>query len=106
MPNFSFERTDGQTERVNNIIPVLSLESADITSIVCFSNILRNNFLNVEAQCSLFDTYAHSILYYACEVWGFHKAQGVENVHLMFCKNVLSVNKRTNNNLVYCELSR
>ena len=33
MTNFSFGRTDGRTERGNNNIPELSLESAGITNI-------------------------------------------------------------------------
>ena len=32
MTNFSFGRTDGRTERGNNNIPELSLESAGITN--------------------------------------------------------------------------
>ena len=41
MTNFSFGRTDGRTERGNNNIPELSLESAGIMNLknggICFS---------------------------------------------------------------------
>lgn len=40
------------------------------------------------------------------DIWGFHKAPAIVKVHLNFCKKVLGVNKRINNNMVYCELGR
>ena len=43
---------------------------------------------------------------YGCEIWGFHKANDVEKIHTMFCKNVLGVRKSTCNSLVYFELGR
>ena len=75
-------------------------------ALFAISNTLKNNYFNIETQGSVFDTYVHSILSYACEIWGFHKAPDVEKVHLNFCKKLLGVNKRTNNSLVYCELGR
>lgn len=42
---------------------------------------LRNHCLNVETYCSIFDSYVNSILRYASEIWGFHKAPDVESVH-------------------------
>lgn len=48
---------------------------------------------------ALFYTNFHTILSYACEVCGSHKASDIEKVQLRFCKNkVLNVNKRANNN--------
>ena len=61
---------------------------------------------NIETNCEIFDTYVHSILSYASEVWGFHKGQSIEKVHLDFCKNLLGVSKNVCNDLVYCELGR
>lgn len=75
-------------------------------ALFAISNTMKNYSFNVETQCSVFDTYVHSILSYACEIWGFHKAPDIEKVHLNFCKRILGVNKKTTNNLVYCELGR
>jgi hypothetical protein len=69
------------------------------------SKLKQCNF-NIETKCSVFDTYVNSILCYAAEIWGFHKALDVEKVHISFCKNVLGVKTSTSNNLVYYELGR
>ena len=45
----------------------------------------------------------NSILSYAAEMWGFHKALNVEKVHTAFCKRLLGVKNNCCNNLVYCE---
>lgn len=42
---------------------------------------------NVETQLNVFDTYVKSVLSYGAEIWGFHKGQDVEKVHINFCKN-------------------
>lgn len=55
---------------------------------------------------SLFDNYVVSILYYACEVCGFSKADEIEKVLLCFCKRLLGVKESTNTNMVYFELGR
>lgn len=61
---------------------------------------LKRNFkslyLNFNIMLSLFDTYINSSLSYACEIWGAHKAPGVERVHMSFCKNLLNVKSSTN----------
>ena len=67
---------------------------------------LKNHCFNVETKCSVFDMYVGSVLTYGSEIWGFHKAPDVEKVHINFCKNVLGVNRKTCNNVVYCELGR
>ena len=44
---------------------------------------------------------------YGSEIWGLEKAaQHCENVHLFALKKILGVDKRTPNDLVYCELNR
>lgn len=47
---------------------------------------LKNHAFNISTQCSIFDTYINSILGYASEIWGHHKAPEVEKVHTNFCK--------------------
>ena len=48
MTNFSFGRTDGRTERGNNNIPELSLESAGIISFVSSLLIVQNSDQKIE----------------------------------------------------------
>ena len=45
-------------------------------------------------------------VYYSSEVWGFHKAKEIEQVHLNFCKRLLHVKRTTQNDFVYGELGR
>ena len=66
----------------------------------------KKHEFNVETLCSVFDTYVCSVFLYGSELWGFHKCFDVEKVHLNFCKNILSVGKKTANNMVYFELGR
>ena len=61
---------------------------------------------NCETLLSLFDTYVSSILNYSCEVWGNHRSDDIEKVHLYFLKRILKVKKTAVNNMVYCELGR
>ena len=44
---------------------------------------------------SLFDTYVGSVLYYGCEIWGFHYGKVVEKVQLQYLKTLLGVKKKT-----------
>jgi hypothetical protein len=60
----------------------------------------------IKSRFSVFDTYLSSILYYRCDIWGFHKVKDVENIHTLFCKNVLGVKKSTCNSLVDHGLGR
>ena len=46
----------------------------------------KKHCFNIQTLCSIFDTYVNSILSYGSEIWGFHRAQDVEKVHLSFCK--------------------
>ena len=39
-------------------------------------------------------------------MWGNHKADDIEKVHLYFLKRILKVRKTAVNNMVYCELGR
>ena len=44
------------------------------------------------------------ILFYACEVWGLHRADPIETFYLEFLKYVLRVKTSTPNNYGYGEL--
>ena len=57
----------------------------------------------------LFDTLVRPILTYSSDFWGCLKLPNnnpVENVHTMFCKHVLGVNKQTTNYGICLELGR
>lgn len=70
----------------------------------------KNHLFNIETQCSVFlihTMFMYTVFYMSMtDIWGFHKAPAIVKVHLNFCKKVLGVNKRINNNMVYCELGR
>jgi hypothetical protein len=70
-----------------------------------YSNI-RSLCLNPETLLSVFDTYIGSVVCYASAVWGFHKGDNIERLHLDFCKRLLGVKKSTCNAMVYAELGR
>ena len=53
-----------------------------------------------------FLTHVSSILNYGCEVWGYHKADDEEKVHISYLKRILKVRKSAVNYMVYCELGR
>ena len=54
---------------------------------------------------NLFDIYIWAILYYSCEVWGFHSARDIEQVQ-HFCQRILGLKKPTQNDFVHGELGR
>ena len=43
---------------------------------------------------------------YGCEIWGFHKADDIEKIHIKFLKHVLGVRRQTCNLAVNGELGR
>ena len=71
---------------------------------------LRNFFdgkmLCTEDKIKLFDALVQPILMYGCEIWGFHKANDIERVHVKFLKQILGVRRQTSNIAVYGELGR
>ena len=62
--------------------------------------------LNVAEKANMFDSMILPILMYATEVWGFHKGNEVEKIHLTFLKQILSVRQQTSNITLYGELGR
>jgi len=65
---------------------------------------VNRSFLNFETLLSVFDTYVASVINYGADIWGFHTALDVENVHLNFCKIILNLRRSINTNIVYFEL--
>ena len=54
----------------------------------------------------MFDSLVGSVLSYAAEVWGYHKADDIERVHTRFCRSKLGVKRSTNVAALYMELCR
>ena len=65
-----------------------------------------NKLLCIEDKLKLFDSLVQPILMYGSEIWGFHKADDVEKVHVRFLKQILGVRLQTSNIAVYGELGR
>jgi hypothetical protein len=62
--------------------------------------------LTIADKLKLFDCMILPILNYGCEMWGFHCASDVENVHLRFLRYLRGVKQQTNSAAVYGELGR
>ncbi len=62
--------------------------------------------LSIDIQLLLFDSLIIPIATYGCEVWGFKHIEGLEKLHLQYCKMILKVNKCTTTAMVLGELGR
>ena len=56
-------------------------------------NSLKSVYISTEQQCMLFDSMVGSVLSYASEIWGFHRAHDIEVIHNRFCRFVLKIGK-------------
>ena len=66
----------------------------------------RRMQLPVDIMLNIFDHVVLPILLYGSEVWGHANNPLVEKLHLMFCRNILRVNKYTPKCMIYGELGR
>jgi len=68
------------------------------------------SIIDPEVMCQLFDSLVRRVLSYACEVWtvctGAKGLQQVEQVHKMFLRGILGVNKTTNTFAMLGEFGR
>ena len=102
-PLYSFSIRWGMLSFMHNMIPPPCASKA------CFllhKRLSKFKNMSVSVIMDLFDKCIGAILNYSCEVWGFHNARDVEQVHLSFCKRVLGVKKTTQIDFVYGELER
>jgi hypothetical protein len=67
---------------------------------------IRNLAILIDLQLELFDSLITPILVYSCEVWGFENKQGIEKMHLQYCKRILNLRSRTPNFVVFGEIGR
>ena len=68
--------------------------------------IAKDKEVPVDVMFGLFDSFVTPILNYACEVWGFIRADNIERVHRKFCKWLLNVKPSTSSLALYCEIGR
>ena len=69
-------------------------------------SILNNYEFKTQEKCRLFDTLVASVLNYSSEVWGYHEAKDIEQIHTKFLRKILCVNKSTNLTGLYGEVGR
>jgi hypothetical protein len=50
---------------------------------------IRNLAIPIDLQLKLFGSLITPILVYSCEIWGFENIQGIEKMHLQYCKRIL-----------------
>lgn len=62
--------------------------------------------LSRDVYFKIFDSKVQSVLLYAAEIWGCHRLDNIEKVHLIACKRFLGVPSITPNKMVYSELER
>ena len=67
-------------------------------------NSLKQFFITPEEQMFLFDSMVGSILGYASEIWGFHRAKDIELIHNRFCRFVLKLGRNVPTCFLYGEL--
>ena len=75
-------------------------------ALFALSKIFDSRMLCIEDKIKLFDALVQPILMYGCKIWGFHKANDIEKVHLKFLKQILGVRRQTCNIAVYGEVGR
>ena len=62
--------------------------------------------LPIDIQLELFDHLILPILLYGSELWGSENISQIETFFLRYCKDLLSVHRRTPNCMVYGEIGR
>ena len=67
-------------------------------------NSLSKVYITIKQKCLLFNSMVGSVLNYASEIWGFHRANEVEIVHNRFCRNVLKLGRNVPKFFLYGEL--
>ena len=73
-------------------------------ALASLTNSLQNLYINTNRKCFSFDTMISTVLNYASEIWGFHRARDVELVHNRFCRYALNLGKSTPTSFLYGEL--
>lgn len=56
-------------------------------------NTLKSVYISTDQCCILFDSMVGSVLSYASEIWGFHRARDIELIFNRFCRFLVKVGK-------------
>lgn len=83
-----------------------ALANQSLKSLFALNSIFDTVALETTDKIKLFDSLVAPILNYSSEVWGFHDANDVENIHLKLLKQVLGVHSKTSNPTIYGEFAR
>jgi len=83
-----------------------ALANQSLKSLFALNSIFDTVALETTDKKQLFDSLVAPILNYSPEVWGFHDANDVENIHLKLLKQVLGVHSNTSNPTIYGEFAR
>jgi hypothetical protein len=67
-------------------------------------NSLKSVYISTEQQCMLFDSMVGSVLSYALEICGFHRAHDIVVIHTRFYRFVLKIGKNVPTAFLYSEL--
>ena len=65
----------------------------------------KKKAIPIDLQLKLFDLLITPILVYSCEVWGFENKQGIEKMHLQYCKRILNIRNTTPNVMATVKLA-
>jgi len=71
-----------------------ALANQSLKSLFALNSIFDTVALETTDKIKLFDSLVAPILNYSPEVWGFHDANDVENIHLKLLKQVLGVHSK------------
>jgi hypothetical protein len=80
--------------------------AAQVQALYALYRKIRNLAIPIDVQLKLFDSLITLIFVYSCEVWGFENKQGIEKIHLQYCKRILNLRSSTPNFMVYGEIGR
>ena len=69
------------------------LSQQEARALSSLMNSLKSVYISTEQQCMLFDSMVGSVLSYASEIWGFHRAHDIEVIHNRFCRFVFKIVK-------------
>ena len=83
-----------------------ALANQSLKSLFASNSTFDTVALETTDKIKLFDSLVAPILKYSSEVWGFHDANDVENIHLKLLKQVLGVHSKTSIPTIYGEFAR
>ena len=93
------------TSKMRNCVNDLALRGKRALMEV-ITNLSTIGVIDPKVFFKIFDTQIQPILLYGAEIWGMHKFDQLERVHLIACKRFLNVSPQTPTAIVYGECGR